>query len=77
MKVSRRKSVDRRSARPTTPVTCHDDHDDDDDDDIYIMMKCLLVSVTKNHHFLKRPVCLSVCLFVRFILTSLKVESRK
>ena len=40
------------------------DNDDDaadddaaaaDDDDIYIMMKC--VSVTKNHHFLKRSVC--------------------
>ena len=29
---------------------------DDDDDDIYIMMQCLCV--TKNHHFLKRSVCL-------------------
>ena len=27
----------------------------DHDDDIYIMMQCL--SVTKNEHFLKRPVC--------------------
>ena len=39
MKVSRRKSVDRRSARPTTPVTCHDDddhdHHDDDDHDVH------------------------------------------
>ena len=51
----------------------HDDDsdDDDDDDDIYIMMQCLCV--TKNLHFLKRPVCLSVCT----VCTSLKVESRK
>ena len=27
----------------------------DDEDDIYIMMKCLCV--TKNDHFIKRPVC--------------------
>ena len=46
------------------------------DVDIYIMMQFCL-SVTKNDHFLKRHVCLSVCLFVRFILTSLKVESGK
>ena len=26
-------------------------HAGDDVDDIYIMMKCLCVSVTKNHHF--------------------------
>ena len=32
------------------------DGDDDDGDDIYIMMKCLCV--TKNDHFIKRPVCL-------------------
>ena len=34
-----------------------DDHGDDfeGDNDIYIMMQCL--SVTKNEHFLKRPVC--------------------
>ena len=32
-----------------------DDDNDDDDDDIYIMMQCLCV--TKNEHFLKRPVC--------------------
>ena len=63
------------------PPACRpqDDNDNGDDDDIYIMMQCLFVCVfvTKNHNFLKRPVCLSVCLFVRFILTSLKVESRK
>ena len=29
--------------------------DNDDDGDIYIMMKCLCV--TKNDHFIKRPVC--------------------
>ena len=33
----------------------NDDDDDDDDDDIYIMMQFCL-SVTKNHHFLKRSV---------------------
>ena len=42
----------------------------------YIMMKCVFLFVTKNDHFLKRPVCLFVCLY-RFILTSLKVESGK
>ena len=31
------------------------DDDVDDVDDIYIMMKCLCV--TKNDHFIKRPVC--------------------
>ena len=37
---------------------------DDDDDDIYIMMQCL--SVTKNEHFLKRPVCLFVMFYPHF-----------
>ena len=42
-----------------------DDNDDDDDDDIYIMMQFCLC-VTKNHHFLKRPVCLFVMFFSHF-----------
>ena len=33
-----------------------------DDDDICIIMKCVCVFVTKNDHFLKRPVYLFVCL---------------
>ena len=43
---------------------CDDDDDDDDEDDIYIMMQCL--SVTKNDHFLKRPVCLFAMFYPHF-----------
>ena len=32
-----------------------EEKEDDDDGNICIMMQCL--SVTKNEHFLKRPVC--------------------
>ena len=36
-------------------MVADDDAVDGDDGDIYIMMKCLCV--TKNDHFIKRPVC--------------------
>ena len=41
------------------------DDDYDGDGDIYIMMSVCL-SVTKNHHFLKRPVCLFVMFYPHF-----------
>ena len=40
-------------------------YDDDGGGDIYIMMSVCLC-VTKNHHFLKRPVCLFVMFYPHF-----------
>ena len=42
-----------------------DDNKNNNDDDIYIMMQFCL-SVTKNEHFLLRPVCLFVMFYPHF-----------